>query len=40
MADRVMAVRRERIARTLGRISGEEISRLNSALAFSTGLAD
>jgi mRNA interferase MazF len=40
MADRVMAVRRERIAHTLGRLSRDEINRLNSALAFATGLAD
>jgi mRNA interferase MazF len=40
MADRVTAVRRERIAQTLGRLSRDEINRLNSALAFATGLAD
>jgi mRNA interferase MazF len=40
MADRVMAVRRERIAQTLGRLSHDQIIRLNSALAFAMGLAD
>jgi mRNA interferase MazF len=40
MADRVLAVRRERIAQTLGRLGRDDIHRLNSALAFSTGLAD
>jgi mRNA interferase MazF len=40
MADRLMAVRRECIAQNLGRLGREEIHRLNSALAFATGLAD
>jgi len=40
MADRVLAVRRERIAQTLGRLGRDEISRLNNAVAFAMGLAD
>jgi len=40
MADRVITVRRERIAQTLGRLSRVEITRLNNALAFCVGLAD
>jgi mRNA interferase MazF len=40
MADRVVAVRRERIAQPLGRLSREDMGRLNSALAFCAGLAD
>ena len=36
MADKPVTVRRERI----GRLDGEELSRLNSALAFVMGLAD
>jgi mRNA interferase MazF len=40
MADKPVTVRRERIGQILGRLSGEDIRRLNSALAFVMGLAD
>ena len=40
MADKPVTVRRERIGRTIGRLSGEDIRRLNVALAFVMGLAD
>jgi mRNA interferase MazF len=40
MADKPVAVRRERIGRIIGRLETDDISRLNSALAFVMGLAD
>jgi mRNA interferase MazF len=40
MADKPIAVRRERIGRTIGRLTAGDISRLNVALAFVMGLAD
>jgi mRNA interferase MazF len=40
MADKPVTVRRERIGRFVGRLSREEIGRLNIALAFVMGLAD
>jgi mRNA interferase MazF len=39
MADKPVTIRRERIGRDIGRLNSEEITRLNSALAFVTGLA-
>jgi mRNA interferase MazF len=40
MADKPVAVRRDRIGGRIGRLSADEISRLNVALAFLMGLAD
>ena len=40
MADKPVTVRRERIARTIGRLADAEMARLNIALAFVMGLAD
>jgi mRNA interferase MazF len=40
MADKPVTIRRARIGRHLGRLGAEEISRLNTALAFVMGLAD
>ncbi len=40
MADKPVTIRRERIGRRIGRLGGEEIARLNAALAFVLGLAD
>lgn len=40
MADKPAAVRRDRIGGRMGRLSADEISRLNVALAFVMGLAD
>lgn len=40
MADKPVTVRRERIARTIGRLAPAEMARLNIALAFVLGLAD
>jgi len=40
MADKPVAVRRERIGRTIGRLATDDIRRLNIALAFVMGLAD
>ncbi|HXP74713.1 MAG TPA: type II toxin-antitoxin system PemK/MazF family toxin [Stellaceae bacterium] len=40
MADKPVTIRRERIGRMLGRLNGDEIARLNTALAFVMGLAD
>ena len=40
MADKPVTVRRERIGRKIGRLTGAELTRLNVALAFVMGLAD
>jgi mRNA interferase MazF len=40
MADKPVTVRRSRIGATIGRISADEVGRLNVALAFVLGLAD
>jgi mRNA interferase MazF len=40
MADKPVTVRRERIGQFIGRLNGEEVGRLNVALAFVMGLAD
>ena len=40
MADKPVTIRRERIGRRLGRVSAEELTQLNAALAFAMGLAD
>jgi mRNA interferase MazF len=40
MADKPVAVRREWIGRTIGRLAADDIRRLNVALAFVMGLAD
>lgn len=40
VVDKPVAVRRERVGQFIGRLSGEEIGRLNIALAFVMGLAD
>ena len=40
MADKPVAVRRERIGRQVGHLDDKDISRLNIALAFVMGLAD
>jgi len=40
MADKPVAVRRERLGQTIGRLGAEDIGRLNIALAFVMGLAD
>jgi mRNA interferase MazF len=40
MADKPVTVRRERVGQRIGRLNGEEIGRLNIALAFVMGLAD
>ena len=40
MADKPVTIRRERVGQLIGRLSGEEIGRLNVALAFVMGLAD
>lgn len=40
MADKPVTVRRERVARRIGRLRAEDIARLNAALAFVMGLAD
>ena len=40
MADKPVMIRRERIGQTVGRLSGEDVRRLNVALAFVMGLAD
>lgn len=40
MADKPVAVRRERIGQVVGRLDAEDIGRLNVALAFVMGLAD
>jgi mRNA interferase MazF len=40
MADKPTTVRRERIGQIIGRLGGEDMGRLNTALAFVMGLAD
>jgi mRNA interferase MazF len=40
MADKPVAVRRERIGRRVGHIDDQDVSRLNIALAFVMGLAN
>ncbi len=40
MADKPVTVRRERVKQPIGRLSAEDIGRLNVALAFVMGLAD
>jgi mRNA interferase MazF len=40
MVDKPVTVRRERIGQFTGRLTGEDIGRLNVALAFVMGLAD
>jgi mRNA interferase MazF len=40
MADKPVAVRRERIGRLIGRLGAPDMARLNAALAFVMGLAD
>ena len=40
MADKPVAVRRERVGRQIGRLPPSEMTRLNAALAFVMGLAD
>jgi mRNA interferase MazF len=40
MADKPVTIRRERIGRQIGRLDAEDITRLNTALAFVMGLAD
>jgi mRNA interferase MazF len=40
MTDKPVTLRRERIGRQIGRLSSDEIARLNVALAFVLGLAD
>ena len=40
VVDKPVAVRRERVGQFIGRLSGEEIGRLNIALAFVMGHAD
>ena len=40
MADKPATVRRERIGQTIGRLSADDVGRLNVALALVMGLAD
>lgn len=40
MADRPVAIRRERIGRKIGRLDSQDMAILNAALAFALGLAD
>ena len=40
MADKPVTVRRDRIATSIGRLSGQDMARLNVALAFVMGLSD
>jgi mRNA interferase MazF len=40
MADKPLTVRRERVGQTIGRLSANDVRRLNAALAFVMGLAD
>lgn len=40
MADKPTTIRRERVGRIVGRLDGEDLARLNVALAFVMGLAD
>jgi mRNA interferase MazF len=39
-ADKPVTIRRERVGQTIGRLSAEDVRRLNIALAFLMGLAD
>jgi mRNA interferase MazF len=40
MADKPVTIRRERVGQSIGRLSAEDVRRLNIALAFVMGLAD
>lgn len=40
MADKPVTVRRERIGQVIGRLHGEEVVKMDSAIAFVMGLAD
>lgn len=40
MTDKPVTVRRERVGQTIGRLSADDVRRLNAALAFVMGLAD
>jgi mRNA interferase MazF len=40
MADKPVTIRRERIGQKIGRLSNQDMARLNAALAFVLGLAD
>jgi mRNA interferase MazF len=40
MADKPIAIRKERIAQSIGRLDVEDMARVNVALAFAMGLAD
>ena len=40
MADKPVAIRRERVGRAIGRPGAEDLARVNIALAFAMGLAD
>jgi mRNA interferase MazF len=40
MADKPVTIRRERIGRSIGRLTAQDLIRLNAALAFVMGLAD
>jgi mRNA interferase MazF len=40
MADKPVTIRRERIGQRIGRLTSEEVARLDVALAFVMGLAD
>jgi len=40
MVDKPVTIRRARIGRVIGRLDGDEIGRLDAALAFVMGLAD
>ncbi len=40
MADKPVTIRRERIAKKIGKLTDDEITHLNSILAFVMGLAD
>jgi mRNA interferase MazF len=40
MADKPVTIRRERIGKTIGRLSNQDRARLGAALAFVLGLAD
>ena len=40
MADKPVAIRRERVGRKIGQLDGEDLARVNIALAFVMGLAD
>jgi mRNA interferase MazF len=40
MADKPVAIRRERIGQKIGRLGNQDMARLNAALAFVLGLAD